>query len=719
MNLRLEEGLLFHLIEHSRTEVAGSIKASGRIETAVIGLGSHGLRHAGLMQSYGTTITAGVSSTGDRILGSVPVYQNVRDCLAEHPNIAIASVWRPPAVAARSALEAIESGIAVVVVITEGIPLRDTRDLIAASRRKGTILIGPNTPGMVFPPERIKVGMLPDIFAAQEESNGQNGPRGLAILSRSGAVLYHVSDALSSVGIAQNAVIGVGGDGAIGSTFRELVPLIIEHEATDLVLVAGEIGGMQEELLARDIRNRAHLYQKPLVTLLTGANAREGVRMGHAGALSMPGQSYGSFHAKREAFREAGVTVVNSQNDLVNAVKRILGDRKYFDVSRYRARMKAAWERPPVRPSWPTTITKVERNGIWVAGYALGELISRASLLETVHLVMAGELPLAKELERQQELVITAAQEPTPVISAIEGEESPAIFVKCLLSDDLVWRAWRHADTEIPAEGTDRNAAAVDAVNAASVAIGRALRYAAQILAKESGLGKSGLEEPGKTGDTVTLLSEAFAGVKYRRLGRMIEAMIVACVDHGVTPPSAQAAHIAASVRSPYPLVVAAGVSAISDLHGGAGEEAAAFFDKCRSDRPADVVSQYLSSGRRIAGLGHRVHTKDPRVEPLLSVAEEQEVAAESVGLARRLSTIVAKQLGSELPLNVDGVIGAICSDLGLPHVAAKILFIVGRIAGLSAHYYEEIMTQSPMRRIDFEAVEYAGYTAREYVEKD
>ncbi len=135
------------------------------------------------------------------------------------------------------------------------LPQANKIDIIVAARKNNTMLIGANTPGVIFPPEGIKIGMLPDVFYPEEASSKSFGPKGVTILSRSGAILYHLSDALASVGIAQNAVIGVGGDGAIGSTFRELVPVVMGYEHTDLVVVAGEIGGYQEELLAEDIKN--------------------------------------------------------------------------------------------------------------------------------------------------------------------------------------------------------------------------------------------------------------------------------------------------------------------------------------------------------------------------------------------------------------------------------------------------------------------------------
>jgi succinyl-CoA synthetase alpha subunit len=209
------------------------------------------------------------------------------------------SVWRHYSTAKDATIEAIEAGIPMVILISEGIPLKDVRDILVAARKHKTLLIGGNTPGVIFPPEGIKAGMLPDVFYPEEVSPETYGPKGVTIISRSGAILYHLSDALASVGIAQNAVLGVGGDGAIGSTFRDLVPFAMAYKNTDLVVVAGEIGGCQEELLAEDIKKNPKKYPKPLVALISGAHAPEGKTMGHAGAIVSPGQIYGTFQSKR------------------------------------------------------------------------------------------------------------------------------------------------------------------------------------------------------------------------------------------------------------------------------------------------------------------------------------------------------------------------------------------------------------------------------------
>jgi len=161
-----DQGMLYFIIESKRPDLAKKIKKTGLIETVVIGLGGQGTRHAELMQQYGTTISAGIAPGrgGTRLLETIPVYDTITECLKEHPNIAVASIWRHYSTAKDATIEAIEAGIPMVILISEGIPLKDVRDILVAARKHKTVLIGGNTPGVIFPPEGIKAGMLPDVF---------------------------------------------------------------------------------------------------------------------------------------------------------------------------------------------------------------------------------------------------------------------------------------------------------------------------------------------------------------------------------------------------------------------------------------------------------------------------------------------------------------------------------------------------------------------------
>jgi succinyl-CoA synthetase alpha subunit len=708
--VKATEGMLYHIIRKIRPLLAERVARSGRLDTIILGLGGQGSKHAGLMHDFGTSIVAGVApgAGGTRVHEVIPVFDSVRECLEEHPDIVAASVWRHYSTAKEATLEAIEADIPLVVLISEGLPLRDVRDIIVSARKHRTVLIGGNTPGLIFPPERIKIGMLPDVFYPEEVSPGRYGAGGVTIISRSGAILYHMSDAMASVGIAQNAVIGVGGDGAIGSTFRDLVPLAMDFEKTDLVIVAGEIGGCQEELLAQDIQAHPEKYRKPLVALISGAHAPEGKTMGHAGAIITPGVETGTFESKKKALVAAGVPVVNSQYDLIDVVRTRLKGKTYFQPERYYAKMKSVWEAPPPKPSWTTLVTKVEPNNLVVRGYRVQDLIERASLVEAAHLIIQGELPDAARAASLERLAMEAALKPFRPVVRNPEEDLSKTLQKCLLNDETL-PGFKPRGKLAQAEKT-------------VFALGRFAAYLAGVQSHGTALQVSSPDTP-----FAHAVYRAISGATSvdRERARLIEAIIVASIDHGVTPPSAQATLIASSVRASYEVAVAQGVGAITDVHGGAGEKAAVFF-RLSSDRAAAkgvsfedatraVIREYIHQGKRVEGMGHRVHTQDPRRDVLWQLAEKTGLAGPCVAISRIVEDALREVRGLSLPINVDGVIGAIIADMGLDPRLAKALFIFGRVMGLSAHYFEEVASQPPMRTMVFGDAVYRGVPDRPY----
>jgi len=703
-----DQGLLYHLIMQLRPELAGHIKETGEIDTILVGLGGEGTRHAGLMRDFGTRIVAGIAPGrgGTRIHETIPVYDTVAECLKDHPYVVAASIWRQFSTAKEAVIEVIEAGIPLVVLITEGIPLRDVRDMLVAARRNRTVLIGGNSPGIIFPPEQVKIGMLPDVFYPEEIVPGKFGPNGVTIISRSGAILYHMSDALASVGIAQNAVIGIGGDAAIGSTFVDLVPLVMNYPHTELVVIAGEIGGIQEERLAEDILAHPERYPKPLVALVSGGHAPEGKTMGHAGAIVAPGQAYGTFKSKKEALERARVTVVNSQYDLIEHVKARL-KRTYFDPERYYQKMRQIWDAKVTAPGWGTIITEVKPNNIMISGYPLQEIVGRKGLLDVANLLIEGEFAAPELLEELRITAMKGALKPEPSIAPYGDEDISQTLARALIYDKIL-ATFRQKGRSGPRLKT-------------AFALGRVGRYLASILQTTSAL--DGLSEESSFTE---LMYRAIAGDTAfdRKRGDLLEAMAVACVDHGVTPPSAQATMISASTRADYAVSVASGIGAITDIHGGAGTKAALFFAECVSrsqkngldleEATRKVVTEYVRAGRRIEGLGHRIHTQDPRRDVLWKLSEAAGTAAKNVAVSKIVSGVFKEVRGMELPINVDGVIGAIVADMGLNPIIAKVLFIWGRVAGLSAHYFEEILSQPEMRSINFAQAVYKGKLHRE-----
>jgi len=709
-NVRADQGLLYHLIQQLRPELAKHIKEKGKIDTIVVGLGREGTRHAGLMQDFGTRIVAGIAPGrgGTRVHEIIPVYDTVAECLQYHPYVAAASIWRQFSMAKEAVIEVIEAGIPLVVLITEGIPLRDVREMLVAARKNRTLLIGGNSPGIIFPPEQVKIGMLPDVFYPEEIAPGKFGPKGVTIISRSGAILYHMSDALASAGIAQNAVIGIGGDGAIGSTFVDLVPLVMNYPHTDLVVIAGEIGGIQEEQLANDIIVHPERYTKPIIALVSGAHAPEGKTMGHAGAIVAPGQSYGTFKSKKEALERARVTVVNSQYDLIDAAKTML-NRTYFDTERYYQKMRQIWEAKVKAPSWATLITEIKPNNILISGYPLQQIVGRKGLLNVANLLIEGEFPDPKFQEELQITALKGALKPVTSTVGRQDEDISQTLVKTMLNDkDLA---------VFPQKG--RSAPRLKA----AYALGRVGRYLAEIFGTTAAF--EGLSDKSSFTE---LIYRAITGNKAfdPEKGKLLEAMIVASVDHGVTPPSAQVTIISASTRADYVVSVAGGMGTITDVHGGAGTKAALFFSECVTRSKKEgldleeatqiVVTEYIESGRRIEGLGHRIHAEDPRRDVLWKLSEVAGIAGENVAVSKKVSKVFKQVRGMELPINVDGVIGAIVADMGLNPIIAKALFIWGRVAGLSAHYFEEILSQPEMRPINFAEAVYRGKPPRELV---
>jgi len=206
--------------------------------------------------------------------------------------------------------------------------------------------------------------------------------------------------------------------------------------------------------------------------------------------------------------------------------------------------------------------------------------------------------------------------------------------------------------------------------------------------------------------------------------GAMMDAILTACIDHGVTSPSPMASRVVASGGVPLPTAVAAGVLSIGDAHGGAIEKGAFFMQEgvkrmkaegCSVDEMAKtLVSESRQNHQRILGFGHRVHSKDPRTVRLFSLADELAITGDHIRLAKAIETELAKAIGKKLPINVDGAIAAVISDMDLDWRLGKAFFLLGRVAGLTAQVYEEQTRFKPMRKMFSVSCEYDGPKERE-----
>ncbi len=264
--------------------------------------GVQGSYHTKLMLDFGTHIVAGTSpGKGGLTIYNVPVYDTVFEAQEKHgANASI--IFVPAPFAMDSALEALESGIKIVVVITEHVPVRDAVNLMSHAQVLGAKIIGPNTPGVITP-GKCKLGILP----AQVFASGKVG-----IASRSGTLTYEIASALTRSGIGQSTCLGVGGDPVTGLNFVDALKLFRDDPGTKAVALIGEIGGNVEEYAAEYITQER--YPKPVVAFVAGRSAPPGKRMGHAGAIVMG--DAGTAQTKIDAFEAAGVRVAEKPSDV-------------------------------------------------------------------------------------------------------------------------------------------------------------------------------------------------------------------------------------------------------------------------------------------------------------------------------------------------------------------------------------------------------------------
>jgi len=269
--------------------------------------GRDGSFHTEQMLEYGTRVVAGVTpgKAGEKIYG-VPVFNSVRDAV-DATGADTSIIFVPARFAVDAVYEAADAGVALVVCVSEGVPILDMarvmKDLKAAG---GTRVIGPNSPGLISP-GKSKVGIMPGTILRQGN---------VGLVSRSGTLTYEIVYHLSNAGIGQSTCIGIGGDPIIGTNFIDVLGMFEADPETNLVVLIGEIGGTDEEESARFIRDH---MTKPVVSFIAGQTAPPGRRMGHAGAIVSGGT--GTAKEKIAAFREVNVDVAEIPSQIVDLVR--------------------------------------------------------------------------------------------------------------------------------------------------------------------------------------------------------------------------------------------------------------------------------------------------------------------------------------------------------------------------------------------------------------
>jgi succinyl-CoA synthetase alpha subunit len=286
-----------------------SILVDKSTRVLVQGMGKAGTFHATQCREYGTNIVGGVSpGKGGTTKDGFALFNTVAEAVAKTGANAT-MIFVPPPGAADAIMEAADAGIAVIVAITEGVPVLDMARAMRFVKERPCRLIGPNCPGIITPGQ-CKMGIMPGYI---------HKPGGVGLISRSGTLTYEAVWQLSNLGLGQSTCIGLGGDPIVGTSFIDALQMFQDDPQTEAILMMGEIGGTAEEKAAEYIKKHV---TKPVGAFIAGQTAPPGKRMGHAGAIISGGS--GTAKEKIAALRAAGIHVAESPADLGVTVQRAM-----------------------------------------------------------------------------------------------------------------------------------------------------------------------------------------------------------------------------------------------------------------------------------------------------------------------------------------------------------------------------------------------------------
>lgn len=271
--------------------------------------GGAGAFHTKNMLAYGTKIVGGVTpGKGGGEVEGVPVYDTVHECVKEkNPEVSV--VFVPARFAADAVLECLDNGLKRIILVAERIPIHDMLGVRQKARALGATVVGGNSPGVISP-GKANVGIMPAIAFS---------PGRVGTVARSGAITYYLADTLSHSGHGETTCVGLGGDPILGSNFEDILKLYDKDPETEAMVMAGEIGGLYEEIAAQHMSE----IKKPVIGFIAGLYAPPGKRMGHAGAIVEKGM--GTAESKVKALTEAGVPIAKKFSDIPKLIDERIG----------------------------------------------------------------------------------------------------------------------------------------------------------------------------------------------------------------------------------------------------------------------------------------------------------------------------------------------------------------------------------------------------------
>jgi succinyl-CoA synthetase alpha subunit len=296
-----------------------AILVNSETRVAIQGItGREGMTRAQLMKDYGTKVVAGITpGRGGQDVYGVPVFDSVAQAWEKEGPLDASVIFVPAASVKNAALEAIDAGVKLLVIVPDRVPIHDVLEIAARAGEKGVKFVGPNTLGLVSPGQAV-LGM---IGGRAERAREWFRPGSVGVSSRSGGMTSAMSYYLTQAGLGQSTIIHVGGDAIIGLSHPEVMELFEQDLETRLAVMFGEIGTTQEERVA-DLIEKGK-FTKPLIAYVGGKAAKSGTRFSHAGAI-VEG-SRGSYETKVKRLKEVGVHLVEVISDIPKKARQILG----------------------------------------------------------------------------------------------------------------------------------------------------------------------------------------------------------------------------------------------------------------------------------------------------------------------------------------------------------------------------------------------------------